>query len=531
MPNINTILKEHVTFQCECIDRMYLNAYLPTLQLPGQLVTFLTQRRPHGAPLGVLLSRITGDFVASVERFAREQNIPVIHFNKKQKKQRKEKVARPYFERARHEGVVLIGIAQEKATAFKTYRPKRARGTPHVDISRGSVNVNHYYFYILDEHFGPCFIKFCSYAPYTIRVWLNGHQWVKRQLAKRGIPFTAQDNCLLSSSDPALVQQICDQLSDSDVRNFFQRWMSILPQPLSREDWQAGYRYRLSILQLEVSLTQVFDHPLSGRRLFEEIIREHLDLGRPDRVQLIFNRRITKRTPGRFRTRVLTSGVDPCLHLDYKHSGIKQYYRDGRAFRTETTFNDTRDFGIGRDLSHLSDLRTIGREANRRLLDAQCSSQHCIISAAAFDQVVLPSVTDGQRTPGLRFGDHRVMALFSSLCQFCHLPDGFTNASLRPLVAGHLGQDYTAHRMTYDLRRLRRKGFIERLPDTHHYVLTPAGRRIAFFFAKTYTRILLPGTSQLQPSLTLPATTPMAQAWQHFDNAIALFVNAANLAP
>lgn len=531
MPNINTILDQHVSFQCECIDRMYLNAYIPILQLPGHLVTFLVKHRGQPIPSPALLGKLTAGFVAAVERFAQEREIPVVRF---QKGQRKEEVARPYFERAGdREGVVLIGIAQEKAMAFRAYRPKRgSTGVPHYDFARASVCVNHYYFYIMDRDFGPCFIKLCSYAPFSGRVWLNGHEWVKHQLHKQGIPFTGLDNCLLGAADASRVQQVCDQLSAAHVETFFHRWMAVLPQPLTSEDYRAGYRHHLSIFQFEVSLTQVFDRPLSGRQFFEEAIRDHIDLGRPDCIQIIFARRITRRTPGRFRTRVLTTGADPSLHLDYKRSGIKQYYKHGRALRTETTINDPRDFGIGRDLSHLSDLRTIGREANRRLLDAQRISQHCTIGAPTFRQVILPTTIGGQPAPGLRFGDPRVMALFSSLCQFCHLPDGFTNATLRPLVAAHLAQpDYGSHQMTYDLRRLRRKALIERLPDKHRYIVTPGGRRLAFFFAKTYARILQPGLDQLDPSSPQSPDSPISQAWRHFDHAITNFVKEAKLKP
>jgi len=530
MPNINTILDQHVVFQCECIDRLYLNAYIPILQLPGHLVSFLVKHRQQPILSPALLGRLTRDFIASVERFAEEQSIPIVHF---QKGQRKEEVARRYFERASgKEGVVLIGIAQEKTTAFRAYRPKRSpSGVPHYDFARASACVNHYYFYILDRDFGPSFIKLCSYAPFAGRVWLNGHEWVKRQLQKRGILFTALDNCLLDAPDAASVQDVCDQLSAYHVQAFFRRWMAVLPQPLTAEDRRAGYHHDLSILQFEVSLTQVFDRPLSGRQFFEEVIRDHIDLGRPSSVQLIFGRKVTRRTPGRFRTRILTSDVDPSLHLDYKRSRIKQYYKQGRALRTETTINDTRDFGIGRSLSNLPDLRNIGREANRRLLDAQRMSQHCAISADSFQQVVLPSSVDGQRAPSLRLGDPRVMALFSSLCQFCHLPDGFTNATLRTLVAAHLGQpDYSSRQMTYDLRRLRRKGFIQRLDGTHHYMLTAPGRRLAFFFAKSYARILQPGLQHLDPSAP-HSHSQLALAWHRFDQAINSLIHDARLAP
>ena len=184
----------------------------------------------------------------------------------------------------------------------------------------------------------------------------------------------------------------------------------------------AGYRYDVSILQAEFSLTQVLDRPLSGRVFFEEVIRENLDLGRPDQVQLIFDRRITKRTPGRFRTRVLTEGVTPSLHIDYKHSRIKQYHKEGRALRTETTINDTRDFGIGKRLSNLPALRQIGFHANRRLLDVQRISQDCALGEDAFRRVNEPIEVEGQRASGLRFADAAVQALLSALWCFGSCP-------------------------------------------------------------------------------------------------------------
>ena len=110
---------------------------------------------------------------------------------------------------------------------------------------------------------------------------------------------------------------------------------------------------------------QVLDRPLTGRVFFEDVIRENLDLGRPDQVSLIFNKRVNRRTPGRFRTRVITEGVTPSIHVDYKHSRIKQYHKEGRALRTETTINDTRDFRVGKRLHNLPALRQIGFQANR----------------------------------------------------------------------------------------------------------------------------------------------------------------------
>src|SRR5439155_24408631 len=228
-----------------------------------------------------------------------------------------------------------------------------------------------FYFYCVDRDFGPFFLKFCTYFPYTAKLCINGHEHVKRQLTRKGIAHKALDNSVVSCEDPERLQALCDGLTGEKIDALLRKWLRLLPHPFARKDREAGYRYQISILQAEFSLTQVLERPLHGRIFFEEIIRENLDLGRPDQVQLIFQRRVNRRTPGRFRTRVLTDGVVPSLHIDYKHSRIKQYHKEGRALRTETTINDTRDFALGRRLTNLSALRKVGFHANRRLLDVQ----------------------------------------------------------------------------------------------------------------------------------------------------------------
>jgi hypothetical protein len=362
--------------------------------------------------------------------------------------------------------------------------------------------VNHYYFYGIDADFGPFFLKFCTYFPYNAKLCINGHEYVKRQLAKEGIAFQALDNGVLTCANPERWQRLCDGLSSAKIDQLLRKWLARLPHPFEAKDRTAGYRYDVSILQSEFSLTQVLDRPLCGRVFFEEVIRENLDIGRPDQVQLIFQRRISKRTPGRFRTRVLTEGVTPSLHIDYKHSRIKQYHKEGRALRTETTINDPRDFGIGKRLSNLPALRRLGFQANRRLLDVQRISQDCAIGEDAFRGVNEPIEVDGQRASGLRFADLVGQALFGALLMFRLLPRGFSARDLRDHGAPLLGKapaEMTMGQMSYHLRRLRLHGLIERIPGTHRYRVTRQGARTALFCTRTYNRLLRPGLAQIIP--------------------------------
>jgi len=354
------VISRHVTLEVESIDRMYLNVYQPRLQTAAGVAAFFRSHRGHLFASSALMDPISKGFIAQIETFAAANKAPLISFTKGQ---RKDDVAKEYLAKfPDKEGVLFVGKAQEKAPVFRTEKRRNpTTGQPYPWIVKSTAMVNQYYFYCVDEDFGPFFVKFCSYFPYNAKLCINGHEYVKRQLAKEKIAFEALDNGVLSCANPKRLQELCDGLSAEKIDALLRKWLAKLPHPFSDSDRKAGYRYDISILQAEFSLTQVLDRPQSGRIFFEEVIKENLDLGRPDQVQLIFDRRVTRRTPGRFRTRVLTEGVTPSLHIDYKRSRIKQYHKEGRALRTETTINDSRDFGIGKRLPNLAALPGLWR--------------------------------------------------------------------------------------------------------------------------------------------------------------------------
>ncbi|HVT60840.1 MAG TPA: hypothetical protein VHR45_20885 [Thermoanaerobaculia bacterium] len=515
---MSEILGGHVTFELESMDRLYLNLYVPILQRPEGAAYFWIHHRGHRFASSALLAPMTRAFVASIEQFARERGLDVIQFRKGQ---RKEEVAQTYLKKfPGAEGVLFIGKAQEKVLLVRTQSRRNPKtGQRYPWLVKTTALVNQYYFYCVDRDFGPFFLKLCSYFPYNGKVCLNGHEYLKRQLAHEGVGFEALDNGLLRCDDPARAQRLADGLTAEKIEALVRKWLRLLPHPFTAEDRRAGYRYEISILQAEFSLTQVLDRPVLGRLFFEQIIRDNLDLGRPDRVQLVFGRRITRQTPGRFRTRVITDGVIPTLYIDYKHTSLKQYHKEGRALRTETTVNDTRDFDLGKRLKNLSALRKVGFTANRRLLDVQRISHDCALGEDLFGQLHHPLTVGNQRAPALRFGDQRVLALLSALVAFRLLPHGFAHRHLRQQVGALLGREIRPGQMTYDLRRLRLHGLIERLPKSHRYHVTPLGFRAALFLSRSYARLLRPGLATLGPQQP-PAAIPIRQALDRLDDLI-----------
>jgi hypothetical protein len=376
--SVADVLDDHVVFEVECIDRMYLNVYVPQLQYAAGLVGFV--HRQLGLPIASTapLAPISDGFGTAMRRFARDQGVPWIDFVKGQ---RKDDIMHEHLANfTAKEGVLFIGRAQEKTVLFRTEKRRNAAGVAYPWIVKTTGVVNHFYVYAVDTDFGPFFLKFCSYFPYNARLCINGHEWTKRRAEKEGIAFTALDNGFATVEDPARLQALCDELGPAQIQALLDKWLALLPGALSDADRDAGYRYEISILQAEFSLTQVLDQPVSGRVFFEHVIRDNLDAGRPDRVSLVFDRRIRRNrpraTPGRFRTRVITEGVTPSVYIDYKHTSIKQYHKHGRALRTETTINNTRDFGIGKKLTNLPALRAFtGRDNGTHLTIALESTQ------------------------------------------------------------------------------------------------------------------------------------------------------------
>ncbi len=207
--------------------------------------------------------------------------------------------------------------------------------------------------------------------------------------------------------------------------------------PFTPADQAAGYWWELSVRQAEASRTLVFDDPRRARGFFESLVADNIGVGRPHEVAAVFARRMQRNTPGIFRTRLFGAGTEVRLEFAYKHSRVKQYLKEGRALRIETVINKPSDVGCKARLEHLPEMVAKGRQAG-------------------------------------------------ALCCFIHAIAGLTNQSLRGLVAGLLGRDYSTNQMTYDLRRLRLHGLIERVPRTNTYVLTPEGARVALFYTKAH---------------------------------------------
>src|SRR6516165_4197267 len=286
------LLDGHSVLDIECLDRIYLNAYVPILQSSGQVVAFMTQHLGKPIPSPALMEHIGTRFRKAVESYAFSNGIPWVRFGKGD---RKIDVMQPHLEAQAatgRSGVAAVGVSQEFQRVWSAYQRDTKAAAPQYTFAKADRRVTCYYFYLWDEEFGPAFIKVCAYFPYPAKIWVNGHEWAKRPAIKAGIGFTELASGFASCEDPAGLQEICDRLQPGTIEVFAQRWLHRIPMPLGSRDRDAGYWWECAMRQVEVSRTVVFDEPHRARCFFEALIADNLDLGRPENVEIVFGRRV-----------------------------------------------------------------------------------------------------------------------------------------------------------------------------------------------------------------------------------------------
>jgi hypothetical protein len=502
MQTLAEICGTAVAFSYRSIDRLVLTAYIPALQTPGAIARFFREVCQKPILSGLVFKWLTDRFVTQVQAFAQARHIPVVRIQGRTRPgEIGQRLLRTAHRRQRW-GVVGIVVHQEMARVFASYH---AGGRPsNFWVKEDRRLVNHYYFYLRDREFGDGFVRINSYLPFQMRLWWNAHGYLAAYLRRYRIAFRAADNCIVEVADPAALQRAADQVTPQLVEHLAIRWLSQVPDPLTREERAAGYPLRFSIFQAEFSDNVIFQQTQVLNRVYEAMLRDHPHLGRPDLVKVIFDRRIYRNTPSAFATRVLRQGVVSCLKVFYKTSWLKQYNKGGRVLRTEACVNDPRDFMIKKSLVHLGYLaasRTMPSRASRKRKAVALATA---LDRSTLERLVTPSTNGGQRVPGLRVGAPRTMRILAALGCAGLSFKAFSNVEFRTVLIEQVGaepQEATPTRVGYELRKLRGKGLIRKVGGRNRYTQTDLGYRVALYLTKLHQRLLAPTLDSLNPML------------------------------
>ena len=301
-----------------------------------------------------------------------------------------------------------------------------------------------YNFYINDQHWGRMFVRICPYLPFSARVCLNQHHWLANRMREEGIISSNSLNAFLKCAAPDRLQEFADSLTARDLLTCGQKWLAhFTPFFTASERKQAGCQHRLFFSQVEFCDNLIFRRRAALDKLGERLLDANRTIGQPNKITVIFGRKITKHYRGKLQTEIEDLNLpNPVIRSHYGNGFIKQYVRDHLILRTEAATNNVTDYGVNKAVENLPELREKLSAINDNYLNVQQDILETFVDRGQLRKLAEPTITAaGKRIPGLKLDHPRQLALMHALVRFAHIAAGntFTTAEIHPAVIAALG--------------------------------------------------------------------------------------------
>jgi hypothetical protein len=498
---MNTFYEHHkhnIRFQYRCFDRILLNALIQPFQQEQRVVGFFGTYRDLYPVSRDVLREISTQFQNWVTNRSKTWGIPLLDAPEG----RRDDFVQQYFTGAKPDQVVCILKAREPArilTAIGTKKENRW----HLELKQRWVN--QFSFYINDSDWGRMFVRVCPYFPFSARVCLNQHHWIANRLKQQHIRFRQSTNAFSSCSDPQTLQKIADSLTARDLSSCGRKWLlQLTPFFTSRERQQAGVEHRLFFSQIESCDNLIFSRRAAVDQLSQRLMDANRTIGQPNKITVIFGRKVQKNHAGKLQTVIEDLDLpNPVIRSHYKNGFIKHYVRHHSNLRTEPATNNVSDYGVGKALENLPQLREKLSGIIDRYRDVQQDILESFVDRGQLQALIQPTILpNGKRVPGLKLDHPRQLALMHALVRFSHIAaqDSFSTAEVHADTAEALGcttMEYTLGSLRYDLSKLRAKGLVQRLDKSRRYRLTADGYRLCVVFLKLFEKLYAPLTSSI----------------------------------
>jgi hypothetical protein len=498
---MNTFYEHHkdsIRFGYRCFDRILLNGLIQPFQQPERVVGFFGTYRNQYPVSRDVLRDIAQQFQNWVKNRSEKWNVPILEAPEG----RRDEFVEPYFRHAPPDQVVVILKAREPARILIAIGKKQDNRW-HLQLAQRWIV--QYNFYLNDRNWGRMFVRMSPYFPFSARLCLNQHHWLAHRMREEGIDFQQTTNAFLRCRNPHRLQELADSLSPHDLLTCGRKWLnSFTPFFTERERKHAACQHRLFFAQVEFCDNLIFHRRVALDQLGERLLDANRTLGQPNKITVIFGRKISRRYHGKLQTVLEDLDLpNPVIRSHYGHGFIKQYVRDHLLLRTESATNNVTDYAVKKSIEHLPQLQQKLSSIADNYLNVQQDILETFVDHGQLRQLGQPTVLpNGKRIPGLKLDHPRQLALMHALLRFSHIAaeSTFTTAELHPQTAEALGcstADYRLSSLRYDLSKLRAKGLVEKIPHTRRYRLLPNGYRICLVFLKLFERIYAPLTAGL----------------------------------
>lgn len=415
---------------------------------------------------------------------------------------RRDKFLDPYFLNAKPNQVVAIVKGREPARIMIAIGNKKDNRWHLQFAQRWVVQYN---FYVNDQRWGRMFVRMCPYLPFSARVCLNQHHWLAARMREEGIDFQQCTNAFLKCANPARLQELADSLTTRDLLTCGQKWLSAFtPFFTERERRQAGCQHRLFFAQVELCDNLIFRRRAALDGMGDRLLDANRTIGQPDKITVIFGRKITKQYRGKLQTVIEDMNLpNPVIRSHYGNGFVKQYVRDHLLLRTEPASNNVNDYGCKKAVETPPQVRKRMSAVIDNYHDVQQDILETFVDRGQLRKLAETTVLpNGKRIPGLKLDHPRQLALMHALVRFSHIAaqNTFTTSEIYADTLAALdmsAKDYSLASLRYDLSKLRAKGLVEKVPRSRRYRLLRPGYSVCLVFLKLFEKIYAPLTAGL----------------------------------
>jgi hypothetical protein len=475
-----------------CHDRVIFKGHLPfsgDAHLNAWVDRVLQIRRKDFLPW---VEELSATLVEHAQQLAQSDGAPYLYLqglHAKEKLIREQLRARPITE-----GLVAVLCCLETC---RTVKLQHGQGRPRLVFARRPQRV--LYFYFLDPQFGLVYVRLQTWFPFTIQVYVNGHEWLARQMAARQLGFVQHDNAFTQLDDPAQAQHLADRFPKLSWVKILNRWARRF-NPLLRQSWLAGQGYYWVIDQAEYSTDVLFRSRAALGDLYPRLLDHALLQFSAADILTFLGRRLHPCFDGEVLTDCKKDRL-PGARIKHrvKNNWLKMYDKFGQILRIETVINQPREFKVRRrrmrqgkhqmvwcpmnkGVANFYHYHAVARAANQRYLDALAVVDRPGSTRRLLDRATTPVRFRGRRRRGLNLLRDEEQRLFRAVLQGAYRLHGFRNADLAsvldPRPANAAARRRRTARTSRLLQLLRAHGLIAKIPHSYRYRVTPKGESL-----------------------------------------------------
>jgi hypothetical protein len=516
-----------LVFVYHCFDRIVINGYLSMLSRPDQVVYFFKNVVGHQTISKEVLSEKTTIYKSWIESFVKNNGIPL---EWAEHNVRKEDYVRPFLknmERHNRFGVYFILKSMEQGNTFRSVKPKfKSKDPTYRIIKKNRSRFTHYYFYIRDEKIGAMSIRVASFLPFQVTCYLNGHNFIERELISEGVSFRKNDNAFVSSDSPEAIQKAADKLTPEIIAERLDHWLSIIgPKFTEYERKKMNINRFYAMSQIEYCTNFIFKRNNPIHKIFQRACELSFFTLTASKVSNIFGFRVDRRFKGKLQS--VLERLDSSHHTlraYFKNSFIKQYEKLRTFLRIEVCSNNTYDLRVKKSLDNMLKLKAVTRDITDRFATLQTNMLNVHTDFPLFQKLALPITQKNTKIPGIKIHDTRMIRLMETVMHAGNCLDGWSSSFIhQTIISKYNLQNYTINQLRYDLRKLKAHSLVERNGNHYTYRLTKKGMKVSSLFVLFHKRLCGPLANSLfhfRPNPKLTNESKLEKAYQKADRSI-----------